>query len=169
MITSKTEKTAQEQEATPVVLVDATSEAGGADIAASAVSTKKSYLYGVGGRKTAVSQVRLYKNGSGQIMVNAKPLEIYFPYNEFQTIVRSPLERVGQMDKLDVSARVKGGGIHAQAEAVRHGLSLALTKLNQNFRKNLKKVSFLTRDARMKERKKPGLKRARRAPQWQKR
>lgn len=130
---------------------------------------RKAYLYGVGGRKTAIAQVRLYKNGNGTIAVNSKTLEAYFPYFEYQLIVRSPLERVGQADKLDVSARVKGGGPHAQAEAVRHGLSLALTKLNQNFRKNLKKVSFLTRDARVKERKKPGLLRARRAPQFSKR
>ncbi len=159
----------EEVQAVATVVADAATETTSENTTASTSNARKAYLYGVGGRKTAVSQVRLYKNGTGQILVNGKPLDIYFPYNEYQTIVRSPLERVGQMDKLDVSARVKGGGVHAQAEAVRHGLSLALTKLNQNFRKNLKKVSFLTRDARMKERKKPGLKRARRAPQFSKR
>jgi len=129
----------------------------------------KQYLYGVGGRKTAVAQVRLYKNGSGVVHVNSRSLEVYFPYPEAQEAVRSPLVRVGQGDKLDVSARVRGGGLRAQAEAVRHGLSRALVKLNPNFKKNLRRVGFLTRDARKKERKKPGLKRARRAPQWAKR
>lgn len=159
-MTKKTDTTAPviEEAATTVAVEESRPE-----------TTKRAYLYGVGGRKTAIAQVRLYKNGNGSILVNNKTVDAYFPYFEHQIIVRSPLERVGQADKLDVSARVKGGGPHAQAEAVRHGLSLALTKLNQNFRKNLKKVSFLTRDARVKERKKPGLLGARRAPQFSKR
>jgi len=129
---------------------------------------KLEYLYAVGRRKTAVSQVRVYKNGKGKIIINDKPLDEYFP-QIFHPIIWAPLTAVGQADKVDISVKIKGGGIHSQAEAVRHGISRALVLLNQNFRKPLKKAGYLKRDARRKERKKPGLKRARRAPQWSKR
>lgn len=130
---------------------------------------KKKYIYAVGRRKEAAAQVRLYKNGSGKIVVNGKNAEDYLQYFEFKNIVHSSLGQVGQSDKLDVSVLVKGGGKRGQAESIRHGISRALIQLNPNFQRALRKVGFLTRDSRVKERKKPGLKRARRAPQWAKR
>lgn len=130
---------------------------------------KQEYLYAVGRRKTSIAQVRLYKKGNGKILVNDKELTKFFPKLEMQERVLSPLKLAGQKDKLEISVRVKGGGCMSQAEAIRHGISRTLLQLNPNFRKPLKKAEFLTRDARIKERKKPGLKRARKAPQWQKR
>lgn len=129
----------------------------------------KKYHRAIGGRKEAGAQVHIFPNGKGDITVNGKPYTKYFPYFEFQQIVASPLEQVGQRDKLDVTVKVSGGGTRGQAEAARHGIALALTDLNENFRRALRKVGYMTRDPRMKERKKPGLKGARRAPQWQKR
>jgi small subunit ribosomal protein S9 len=128
-----------------------------------------SFIPAVGRRKSSIARVRLIKNGKGTITVNGKPFDKYFTVYELRTIVASPLETVGQADAVDVSAKVHGGGIHGQAEAVRHGISRALIVLNPTFRKSLKKLGYLTRDAREKERKKPGLRRARRAPQWSKR
>lgn len=130
---------------------------------------KKSYLYAIGRRKCGIAQVRVYKNGKGVITINGKDYTQYFPTFEFQEIVLAPLRSVGQSDKLDVEAKVRGGGKRGQAEAIRLGIARALTNLNPNFKKNLRRAGFLTRDARVKERKKYGLKRARRAPQWQKR
>jgi small subunit ribosomal protein S9 len=127
------------------------------------------YFEGVGRRKTAVARVRLLTQGQKGILINDKPLEKYFPVSELQQIVIASLEKMNCLDKFRVLIRVKGGGLHAQAEAARHGLARALTKFNSEFRKRLKKAGFLTRDSRMRERKKFGLKRARRAPQWQKR
>jgi small subunit ribosomal protein S9 len=101
--------------------------------------------------------------------VNGKPINAYFPSFELQQIVGVALEKMNCLGKFSVSVNVKGGGFHAQAEAVRHGISRALVIFNQDFRRRLKKAGFLTRDPRMRERKKFGLKRARRAPQWQKR
>lgn len=128
-----------------------------------------SFIPAVGRRKTSIARVRLIKNGRGTVTVNGKPFDQYFTVFELRNIVKSPLEVTGQADAVDVSAMVNGGGIHGQAEAVRHGLSRALIQLNPTFRKALKKLGYLTRDARKKERKKPGLKKARRAPQWSKR
>jgi len=130
---------------------------------------KGEYLYSVGRRKTACAQVRLLKRGKGEITVNGQDFKIYFPTLDVQERVLSPLKIVGQMDRLAATVIVKGSGKIAQAEAIRHGLSRALLLLNPNFKKPLKKAGFLTRDPRVKERKKPGLKRARKAPQWQKR
>lgn len=130
---------------------------------------KAEYLYGVGKRKTAIAQVRVFKKGDGKIVINEKPVKKYCATPNLVEKVMSPLKIVGQQDKLDVSAKVKGGGSTAQAEAVRHGIARALLLLNANFRKPLKKAGHLTRDPRKKERKKPGLKRARKAPQWKKR
>lgn len=132
-------------------------------------TTARKYIRAIGSRKEASAQVHLFTNGKGEIIVNGKPLTQYFPYFEFQQIVAEPLCEIGQSDKLDVSVRVAGGGMRGQAEATRHGIALALTGLNENFRRALRKVGYMTRDSRKKERKKPGLKRARRAPQWQKR
>lgn len=130
---------------------------------------KKVYLCAVGRRKCGIAQVKINKNGKGVIIVNGKDYKQYFPFFEFQEIVTAPLRSVGQSDKLDVEVKVNGGGKRGQAEAVRLGISRALINLNPNFKKNLRRAGFLTRDPRVKERKKYGLKRARRAPQWQKR
>jgi small subunit ribosomal protein S9 len=128
-----------------------------------------SFIPAIGRRKSAIARVRLIKNGKGAITVNGQPLEKYLPTYELQNIVKVALKTVGQETAVDISASVEGGGIHSQAEAIRLGISRALVVLNQTYRKTLKKLGFLTRDQRIKERKKPGLKKARRAPQWSKR
>ena len=136
---------------------------------ATAPAKKQEYLYGVGRRKTAVAQVRLYKRGKGNIEVNGKKLEEYFPTANLREVINSPIKVVGQAEKLDITVKVLGGGMAAQAGAIRHGIARSILLLNPNFKKPLKKAGFLTRDSRRKERKKPGLKRARKAPQWKKR
>ena len=125
-------------------------------------------FYAVGRRKTAVTQV-LVSEGNGTITVNKLPFEKYFMTASLQQIVLHPLTTVGQDKHLNVKAKVKGGGIHSQAESMRHALARALTEMDPESRRTLKKLGFLTRDPRVKERKKPGLKRARRAPQFSKR
>jgi len=127
------------------------------------------YYEAVGRRKTAIARVRLFTKGDKSFLVNEKPLSHYFPSSELQKIVVSPLEIMKCLDKFQILTIVKGGGLSSQAEAIRHAISRALTLFNPDFRKRLKKAGFLKRDPRMKERKKFGLKRARRAPQWQKR
>lgn len=127
------------------------------------------YFEAVGRRKTAVARVRLFTKGDKEVVVNNKPFNTYFQDFEFQEIAMSSLKKMKCLDRFRVSIIIKGGGLHAQAEAVRHGTAMALTKFNNDFRKRLKRVGYLTRDSRMRERKKPGLKRARRAPQWSKR
>jgi small subunit ribosomal protein S9 len=113
--------------------------------------------------------VRLLTQGEKTFFVNKKPLEVYFPIFEQQRTVIAPLEKMKCLDKFKISTIVKGGGSSSQAEAIRHGITRALVLFNPDFRKRLKKTGYLTRDPRMRERKKFGLKRARRAPQWQKR
>jgi small subunit ribosomal protein S9 len=130
---------------------------------------KKPYFYGTGRRKSSVARVHLYPNGSGQITVNNRDIEEYFGLETLKVIVRQPLVTTETIGKVDVVATVKGGGVTGQAGAIRHGLARALTELDENFRPALKKAGFLTRDPRMKERKKYGLKAARRAPQFSKR
>ncbi len=127
------------------------------------------FIFAVGRRKEAVARVRWHKEGAGEIMVNDKPIERYFATNELQGLVRDPLV-VTQNDKVGmVTAKVMGGGSQGQAEAVRLGISRALVKMDADLRLVLKRAGYLRRDPRVKERKKYGLKRARRAPQWQKR
>ncbi|MEA2089121.1 MAG: 30S ribosomal protein S9 [Patescibacteria group bacterium] len=130
---------------------------------------KKLYIYAVGRRKSATAQVRIYKKGEGEITINKKKMRDYFKTTNLQNIIYAPFKLVGQGEKLKIWAKVIGGGKVGQAEAIRHGISRALLEINPNFRKPLRKQGFLTRDSRRKERKKPGLKRARRAPQWSKR
>jgi small subunit ribosomal protein S9 len=130
---------------------------------------EEKYFEAVGRRKTAVARVRLFTKGKKEFLVNGKSLSEYFPTLELQQIVHDSLERMKSIDRFRVTVKVKGGGVHAQAEAIRHGLARALVLFNPDYRKRLKRVGFLTRDPRMRERKKFGLKRARRAPQWQKR
>lgn len=130
---------------------------------------KLNYYYAIGRRKSSVAQIRLYKKGEGEIKINNKDLKDYFPREEWQNNILAPFKAMGQMNKLNLIATVKGGGVNSQSEAIRLAISRALLQLNPIFKRGLKKYGFLTRDARKKERKKPGLKRARRAPQWQKR
>jgi len=126
------------------------------------------YFEAKGGRKTAVARVRLYTKKSG-ITINDKDYKEYFSDVGLQREVTKPLDAMNVQDKLGVSVKVRGGGIYGQAEAVRHGISRALLLFNPTFRKRLRRLGFLTRDSRMVERKKYGLKKARRAPQWKKR
>ena len=127
------------------------------------------YWEAMGRRKTASARVRLYTRGEKGIWVNDKPFAEYFQYDGLLNVVEDPIKKMKSGDRFRVSAKISGGGIHAQAEALRHGISRALVKFNPDFRKRLKRAGFLTRDPRMKERKKFGLKGARRAPQWAKR
>jgi small subunit ribosomal protein S9 len=127
----------------------------------------KKYIEGVGRRKTATARVRIYE-GKGDCLVNEKPLKNYFKVERFIKTALAPFELLKIKD-MYFTVKVKGGGIMAQSEAVRHGLSRALVKFNESFKKLLREAGFLTRDPRMVERKKYGLKKARRAPQWQKR
>ena len=129
------------------------------------------YIEAVGRRKTAIARVRLFTKGKGkkEFLINEKEYQNYFPNFELQETINAPLEVTNNEDEFKVSVKVKGGGVYSQAEAVRHGISRALIKFNPELRKRLKKVGFLTRDSRMRERKKFGLKRARRGPQWSKR
>ena len=127
------------------------------------------YLNSIGRRKTAIARIRLYQNGKNQIIVNDKDYRDYFQVEAMQSKVREALDKMKIADKFDISVMVKGGGVDSQAEAVRHGISRALIKLDEAYKKRLRKEGLLTRDSRMKERKKPGLKRARKAPRWSKR
>ncbi len=127
------------------------------------------YFEAVGRRKTAIARIRLFTQGEKELLVNGKPYKIYFSDLENQRTAISSLDKMKSLSRFSVLSKVKGGGLHAQAEAIRHGIARALLKFNPDFRKKLKKAGFLTRDSRTRERKKFGLKRARRAPQWRKR
>jgi len=127
------------------------------------------YFEAVGRRKTAVARVRLFTRGEKIFLINNKPLEVYFPIPKLQETIKTPLLKMKCLDKFRITTIIKGGGLSGQAEALRHGISRALVLFNPDFRKKLKKAGFLKRDPRMRERKKFGLKRARRAPQWAKR
>ncbi|MBC7337175.1 MAG: 30S ribosomal protein S9, partial [Clostridia bacterium] len=124
--------------------------------------------YGTGRRKEAVARVWL-KPGQGRILINRRPLEDYFPVEMLQTQVRQPLESVGLVGRYDVIANVRGGGVSGQAGAVRLGIARALLQVDGHLRVPLRRGGFLTRDPRMKERRKYGLKKARKAPQYSKR
>ena len=126
------------------------------------------YFYGTGRRKKSVARVRVYA-GSGKITINNRDIDDYFGLETLKLIVRQPLALTGTADKFDIVCNGQGGGVTGQAGAIRHGLSRALLQYDENLRPALKKAGFLTRDPRMKERKKYGLKGARRAPQFSKR
>ena len=128
----------------------------------------KPYFYGTGRRKQSVARVRLMP-GSGAVTVNGRDIDDYFGLETLKLIVRQPFGVTDTTDKFDIVCTVKGGGVTGQAGAIRHGLSRALLQYNEELRPALKKEGFLTRDPRMKERKKYGLKAARRAPQFSKR
>ncbi len=126
------------------------------------------YKQGVGGRKTATAQVRIFMKSSG-IMVNGKEFTKYFPMPRLQAVITGPLKTVEMADAVGVSAHVRGGGIMAQADAIRNGIARALVSHDETLRKALRRDGHMTRDPRHVERKKYGLKKARRAPQWAKR
>ena len=130
---------------------------------------KRAYAYGTGRRKSSTARVHVIPNGTGAITINGREMDDYFGLETLKLIVRQPLVTTGLTDKVDVEANVKGGGIAGQAGAIRHGIARALLKLDENYRHELKVAGYLTRDPRMKERKKYGLKAARRAPQFSKR
>ena len=128
----------------------------------------KPYFYGTGRRKSSVARVRIYQ-GTGKITINERDIDDYFGLETLKVIVRQPLVLTENADKFDVVCRVSGGGVTGQAGAIRFGIARALLQADAELRPELKKAGFLTRDPRMKERKKYGLKGARRAPQFSKR
>jgi small subunit ribosomal protein S9 len=130
---------------------------------------KEKYFEGIGRRKTAIARVRLISQKEKGFSVNGKTLADYFPMTELQKIAQSPLDLMDCLEQFKVSVRVSGGGMTSQAGAIRHGAARALVLFNADSRKKLKGAGYLKRDPRMRERKKFGLKRARRAPQWAKR
>ena len=127
------------------------------------------YIEAVGRRKTSTARVRITEASKESVAVNDKTVSAYFPTKELQSIVAEAVEKSKVAGKFTISAKVIGGGIHSQAEAIRHGLARALVSFDEETRKRLKKLGFLKRDPRMKERRKFGLKKARKAPQWSKR
>ena len=131
--------------------------------------SKRPYQYGTGRKKSSVARVRVYENGTGSITINGRDIDDYFGLDTLKLLVRQPLNLVGVVGKVDLVITVAGGGVTGQAGAIRHGVSRALLGLNPEYRAVLKAAGFLTRDPRMKERKKYGLKAARRAPQFSKR
>ena len=131
-------------------------------------TSAKPYFYGTGRRKKSVARVRVYP-GNGNITINGKDIDTYFGLETLKLIINQPFGVTGTMGKFDIVANVNGGGISGQAGAIRHGLAKALLQVDETYRPALKKAGFLTRDPRMKERKKYGLKAARRAPQFSKR
>ena len=131
-------------------------------------TSAKPYFYGTGRRKSSIARVRLYP-GSGKITINGRDIDDYFGLDTLKMVVRQPLATTDMLGKVDLVCTVEGGGVTGQAGAIRHGVSRALLGVNPEFRAALKAAGFLTRDPRMKERKKYGLKAARRAPQFSKR
>ena len=131
--------------------------------------SKRQYQYGTGRRKSSIARVRVYEGGTGSIIINGRDIDDYFGLDTLKLIVRQPLVATDMVGKVDIVCTVKGGGVTGQAGAIRHGISRALLGVNAEYRATLKAAGFLTRDPRIKERKKYGLKAARRAPQFSKR
>ncbi len=131
--------------------------------------SKRQYQYGTGRRKSSVARVHLYQGGTGSIIINGRDIDDYFGLETLKLLVRQPLVATDTLGKVDLVITVAGGGVTGQAGAIRHGVARALLSVNPEFRTALKAAGFLTRDPRMKERKKYGLKAARRAPQFSKR
>ena len=132
-------------------------------------TSKKAYMYGTGRRKSSVARVHLFPNGTGSITINGRDIDDYFGLETLKLIVRQPFAATDTMGKFDVEATVTGGGVTGQAGAIRHGIARALLQVEDSYRAPLKAAGLLTRDPRMKERKKYGLKAARRATQFSKR
>ncbi len=131
--------------------------------------TDKRYIETVGRRKTSIARVRLTPSSREHYTINDRDLATYFPTGELRQIVHDPIHKIKSTEKFSITVRVSGGGIHSQAEAVRHGIARALTSMDGELRKTLKKSGYLKRDPRAKERRKFGLKKARKSPQWSKR
>ena len=131
--------------------------------------SKKQYQYGTGRRKSSIARVRVYEGGTGSITINGRDIDEYFGLETLKMVVRQPMVATETLGKLDVICTVTGGGVTGQAGAIRHGVARALLGVNPEYRATLKAAGLLTRDPRMKERKKYGLKAARRAPQFSKR
>lgn len=178
-ITKKIIKTPEPEEEIKAVVdtvddsfADMTAEDISAEIAKTIKEGSKNpdrYFEAIGRRKTAVARIRLFTRGDKEFIVNEKPYQKYFPLVDDQQTAVSSMTKMKCLDKFRVTVIVKGGGRNAQAEAIRHGTARVLVEFNQNFRKRLRKAGFLTRDPRMRERKKFGKKRARKSPQWAKR
>lgn len=133
------------------------------------ITFEGTYVSAIGRRKTSVAQARIYRRGTGRVFVNGKTLKSYFPTLSRYQAVMGPLEKSGMAVSADVSVKVIGGGETGQADATRLAIARALVKIDDALRSSLKSEGYLSRDARKTERKKPGLKKARRAPQWSKR
>ena len=131
--------------------------------------SQQEYYYGTGKRKTAIAKVRLYLDDGGPIIVNGKTMEEFFNWNPWQLEITEPFRATDTVNRFRVVARVLGGGVHAQAQAIRHGIARALVVYDESMKPSLRQAGFITRDSRIKESKKYGLKRARRAPQYTKR
>jgi small subunit ribosomal protein S9 len=132
-------------------------------------STEQEYYYGTGKRKTSIAKIRLYLDEGGTILVNGKPMDEYFNWKPWQGIITEPFRVTETVNRFQVAVRVQGGGVNSQAEAIRHGIARALVVYDENLKAGLRRAGLITRDARIKESKKYGLKRARRAPQYTKR
>ncbi len=132
-------------------------------------STQEQYYYGTGKRKTSIAKVRLYLDEGGPIIINGKPVDEYFNWQPWQRIINEAFQVSETGNRFRVVARVTGGGVHSQAEAIRHGITRALIVYDEALKPALRRHGLVTRDARIKESKKYGLKRARRAPQYTKR
>jgi small subunit ribosomal protein S9 len=133
------------------------------------VQQQERYYYGTGKRKTSVARVKIYNGDSNSIIVNNKPMEEYFNWQPWQDTVKQALSVSNNLNNFRVEAKVYGGGVNSQAEAIRHGITRALIAYDDNLKKELRQAGLVTRDSRIKESKKYGLKRARRAPQYTKR
>ena len=131
--------------------------------------SQQEYYYGTGKRKTAIAKVRLYLDDGGPIIVNGKTMEEFFNWNPWQLEIKEPFRATDTVNRFRVNARVLGGGVHAQAQAIRHGTARALVVYDESLKPALRQAGFIPRDSRIKESKKYGLKRARRAPQYTKR
>ena len=134
-----------------------------------AKKSTKVQILATGRRKKAIARVFMTANGKGEIIINKKQIDEYFPLDTLKLIARQPLTLTGTTEKFDIKINVIGGGLAGQAGAICHGIARALVKADENLKPELKKAGFLTRDARMKERKKYGLKKARKAPQFSQR
>jgi len=132
-------------------------------------ANKNVEFLGTGRRKNSIARVRLIPNGKGQFTINKSNIEEYFNLGVYRLVANQPFEVTGTMGKYDVVVNVHGGGLSGQAGAIRHGIARALVKADESLKAEIKKAGFLTRDARVKERKKYGLKKARKAPQFRKR
>ena len=132
-------------------------------------ATQQEYYYGTGRRKSAIAKVHLYLDDGGPVLVNGKPMEEYFNWEPWRSTITEPFKAAEVTGRFRMTATVVGGGVHAQAEAIRHGIARALVTYDQTLKPPLRRHGLLTRDSRIKESKKYGLKRARRAPQYTKR